>query len=101
MQEPAPLKPITKIPPELLVEVARELTITNRGKRGEEAHWNPTEEQIAFWRDCYEHDWVLGFKPRQVFYTTAACLDDLLFTVVFSLGAGLGGVAGGICGAIL
>jgi hypothetical protein len=82
MSEPETLRPITKVPPELLREIARELTITNRGKRGEEARWAPTDEQMGFWRDCYEHDWVLAFKPRQVFYTTAGLLDDLMFTIV-------------------
>lgn len=73
--------PIIHPPAELLVETAKLLEISNQ-KTKTTTKWKPTEQQIRFWDHLEKNQATYALKARQVFFTTAMELFDLLFTVV-------------------
>lgn len=70
--------PIADVPWRTLQTFARRLTITHQ-VTGEEQRWEPTDVQIAHWRNTAQHKRTNTLKPRQVYITTAQLLEDALF----------------------
>jgi hypothetical protein len=70
--------PIADIPASTLEHYARQIRIT-RQDTGEEVPWEPSAEQRAHWRLTSRHQRTNTLKGRQVYITTAQCLEDALF----------------------
>lgn len=62
-----------------LAEIARLLTIQDH-ETGTRTRWVPNVEQTRMWAECSAHRFVYVLKPRQVGASTAACLDDAVWT---------------------
>lgn len=69
---------LLKLPPNAVEAICRQLLITNH-TTGAMASWEPTPEQLAFWRACFDHQWVYAAKSRQTGMTTAGEADDMIW----------------------